>query len=470
MASKQPRGGIEMNVQLGRRSAATPSDDTPFRILVLGPFADNLPASTKPVNVDVTEIDELIERWCPSVSLTMGDGSAISISFEALDDFHPDALYDRLPVFAALRKLRKELQDPATFSSAVAKIRKSTEGTRGPTESDETTMERLLGKPSSVAGGPAMGESTSSIEALVRNLVAPHIVRAPPSNRKAHLNALDVTSGELMRAILHHPTYQTLEAAWRGLDFLLRSVEQGLDVSVWNIGKDGLEAAVSVEEPLATHLGRRLVGEAGGEPPWALVVGVYTFGPTERDARLVQRLSSMLSAAGVPLIAGADPALVHGDPAPWPAWAEVRTKPEAAMVALALPRFLLRLPYGKRTDEISRFVFEEQGSPPDHEGYLWGHPAWLVACLLGRSYARAGWRFAVQDTLSLQGVPVHTFTVDGEVEQTPCAEVWMGAREAEAWLAQGITPLCSVRGRDEVQLLRIQSIADPLAPLAGRWR
>jgi hypothetical protein len=31
-------------------------------------------------------------------------------------------------------------------------------------------------------------------------------------------------------------------------------------------------------------------------------------------------------------------------------------------------------------------------------------------------------------------------------------------------------PLCSVRGRDEVQLLRIQSIADPPAPLAGRWR
>ena len=45
----------------------------------------------------------------------------------------------------------------------------------------------------------------------------------------------------------------------------------------------------------------------------------------------------------------------------------------------------------------------------------------------------------------------------------------MSQGSAEKLIAQGFVPVCSVRGRDEVQLLRIQSVAEPLAPLAGRW-
>lgn len=140
------------------------------------------------------------------------------------------------------------------------------------------------------------------------------------------------------------------------------------------------------------------------------------------------------------------------------------------MISLALPRFLLRLPYGEQTEGIERFAFEEQTSPPEPACYLWGNPAFLVATLLGRSFAQAGWAFSPGDTLSINGLPAHTVRVDGELAQTPCAEVWMSHAAAESLLAQGFVPVCSVRGRDAVQLLRIQSMADPLAPLAGRWK
>jgi type VI secretion system protein ImpC len=416
------------------------------------------------VRVEVTEIDDLIERWAPSLSLTMVDGAVIDVAFEALDDFHPDALFDRLPVFTAVRKLRKELQDSSTFGAAAEGIRKASHGS---SESDGQTVERLLGAPS-VGGG---GVVSSGFDAFVRNLVAPYVVRARTPNQRAHLKALDEAAGELMRSILHHPRFQALEGAWRGLDFLLRQVEGGMDVFVWDMSKESLESVVSVDDPCSTHFGKRLIGDAGSsEPPWALVVGAHAFGPSERDARLIQRLSVVLAAAGVPFVSGVEPTLAAQEvPDPWLAWGEFRNKPEAAMVGLALPRFLLRLPYGKATDPIDRFAFEEQKASAQHDHYLWGDAGFMVACLLGRSFAKSGWSFSSNDALSFQGLPVHTVKVDGEVEQTPCAELWMGEQTAQAWLSLGLMPIASVRGRDEVRLLRVQSIADPPALLAGRW-
>jgi hypothetical protein len=43
------------------------------------------------------------------------DGQALAWSFAALDDFHPDHLFDRLPVFEALRRLREQALDPTQF-------------------------------------------------------------------------------------------------------------------------------------------------------------------------------------------------------------------------------------------------------------------------------------------------------------------------------------------------------------------
>lgn len=466
MAGTKSRGGIEMNLVVGGRGATSrPGEDTPFRVLVLGSFADATPASTKPVHVEVTGLDDLIERWSPSLSLTMPDGAVIDVGFEALDDFHPDALFDRLPVFAAVRKLRKELQDSSTFGAAAEGIRKA--ASHGAGESDGQTVERLLGAPS-VGGG---GAASSGFEVFVRNLVAPYVVRARTPNQRAHLKALDEAAGELMRSILHHPRFQALEAAWRGLDFLLRQVDGGMEVFVWDMSKESLESVVSVDDPCSTHFGKRLIGDAGGsEPPWALVVGAHALGASERDARLIQRLSIVLAAAGVPFVSGVDPDLAAQQaPEAWPAWEEFRRRPEAARVGLALPRFLLRLPYGKSTDPIDRFAFEEFKASAQHDHYLWGDAGFLVACLLGRSFAQSGWSLSTSDTLSFQGLPVHTVKLDGEVEQTPCAEWWMGEQTAQAWLSLGMMPVVSVRGRDEVRLLRIQSIAEPPASLAGRW-
>ena len=85
-----------------------------------------------------------------------------------------------------------------------------------------------------------------------------------------------------------------------------------------------------------------------------------------------------------------------GKPPPSPeaaqAWQALRNLPEAAYIGLALPRFLLRLPYGADTEPVEAFDFEEMSSPFDHESFLWGNPGFACALLLGQAFSLNGWQ------------------------------------------------------------------------------
>ena len=109
--------------------------------------------------------------------------------------------------------------------------------------------------------------------------------------------------------------------------------------------------------------------------PWAVVLGCYTFDPTWDDIELLGRLAKIVRQGGSAFLAGASPRLVgcdsfaaHPDPDDWQqptdanvraAWDALRQLPEAASVGLALPRLLLRRPYGKRSDPTEQLDFEE---------------------------------------------------------------------------------------------------------------
>jgi len=147
---------------------------------------------------------------------------------------------------------------------------------------------------------------------------------------------------------------------------------------------------------------------------------------------------------------------------------QVRKLPQAHWIGLAMPRWLLRLPYGKDTAPIERFAFEEM---PEHrhEEYLWGNAAFACLCLLAEAFGEAGWEMRPGSVRDLEGLPLHVYKEDGETKVQPCAEVLMTEQTAEALLDNGIMPLVSFKDRDCVRLLRFQSIADPPAGLSGRW-
>ena len=108
-------------------------------------------------------------------------------------------------------------------------------------------------------------------------------------------------------------------------------------------------------------------------------------------------LAQVAAAAGAPFIAGVGP-----DPLQTPfhdqhpliqdAWTALQELPAAAYLGLAAPRFLLRMPYGKKTDPIDAFAFEEFTRQGGLSGMLWGHPALAPALLLAETWGEQGRR------------------------------------------------------------------------------
>jgi type VI secretion system protein ImpC len=289
-----------------------------------------------------------------------------------------------------------------------------------------------------------------------------------------------------MRAILHHPDFQALEALWRSVLLLVRKVETDarLQVHLIDIADAELRADAMAEGPLESSGLYRLLVEStvgtAGANPWSLLVGSFTFGPGSE--RVLRRLAKIGRAAGAPWIAGADsrlagcPAVDRApDPDDWermidPDWEAFRRSEDAAYIGLALPRLLVRLPYGEDTEPSEMFPLEELSASSGHEDYLWGNPAIACALLLAKTFAESGWAMRPGAHLDIEGLPLHVIRDEGEASAKPCAEALLTERAANRLLDTGLMPLVSMKASDAVRLVRFQSVAHPNASLAGRWR
>ena len=132
----------------------------------------------------------------------------------------------------------------------------------------------------------------------------------------------------------------------------------------------------------------------------------------------------------------------------------------ARWLGLALPRILLRLPYGPQTDAIDEFPFDELSGDPDHEYFLWGNPAFACLLLLARAY-QAGKRADRPDKLILDGLPAYVYHQEGSKTMKPCAEVLLSERTGRQIQDKGLIPLLSHRDRNAVSVMRFQTLADP---------
>jgi type VI secretion system protein ImpC len=467
MADERARAGIELSMDVrGRGARRRPEAGEPFAILVIGDFGGR--GATRPIRVDLDTFDALFERVAPELRIEPPGGPGWTIPFRSLDDFHPDRLYDELDLFADVRRLRREARDPSALPrvaaalglGAVAATANEAPGAAAEASTEAALLERLLGRSPSEPARPGAGVADD----FIRKVVAPHVVRGPDPREADVAEALERGASDLMRALMHHPDFQALEANWRGLDLLVRSLEldEGLSLFILDASKEALDPA---------ELRRFVIDERGGPSgaaPFSVIACAHAFAPTAEDAERLARIGAIAAEAGAPFLATAEhQAFLAG--ASSEAFRALRARPEARSLGLVGPRFLLRSPYGPGMEEAERFRFVEQPAPPDPAGYLWGPPAFLAACLLGRSFVESGWSLSPEQNLAFDGLPVHTYRVDGEPVQTPCAELWLTSASVDALLAGGVMPLQSVRGRDEVRLARFQSLAEPLAPLAARF-
>lgn len=486
-------GGVNLDVSAGREKMdAKPDPGTPFRILVLGDFSGRANrgaqetgrklASRKPVLIDRDNFDEVLQRLRPALELP----GAGTLRFTELDDFHPDRIFESTEFFGELRAARKDPSKLVKKAPAAAAPPPPPAAAPAAAFDFGNLLDQAVEATVSQKEGRPM-QSRDPFRTWLNEQVSDHLVAPEDASVTECRELIDKAATMQMRALLHSTDVKALEAAWRSLFFLVRRVETGTDLKIYvlDVSKEELYADLVEGGDLASSgafraLAESSTGVAGGDP-WAVVVGNYTFGPEVEDLRLLVQLGTVCGALQAPFAAAAAPSFLGcasladvPDYSDWQPtkdenWAALRQSEVASSLGLVLPRFLLRMPYGKRSDECELFPFEELSAELDHEEYLWGNGAFVCAALMAEAFAEDRWSMRPGRFANLGGLPVDVRDRDGERVAQPCAEVLMAERGAGILVDLGLMPLASLKNSDEVRMVRFQSIAHPAAPLAGRW-
>ncbi len=479
------------------RSAPAPVKTRTFRLAVLGDFSARAHrgegetgtelGARRGHRVDCDNLDEVMARLDVRLNLPRAGGE---ITVAAMDDLHPDQLYENLPVFSELSGLLGRLKNASTFAKAAKEMQgwprleppaapeptpRTSRGTAVPVDGKLSDFAALLDGSVADRTPTAM---VSPVAELLRRAVAPHVVPAKDPRQDAAVAAVTASLSATMREVLHHPDFQATEALWRSVDLLVRRLEldEKLQVVLYDVTAEELAADLASGDTLEdTGLYRMLVeapAQDAHQGPFSAVLGQYVFDETPPHAELLGRLAKIAAAAGAPFIAAVAPTVLEPKRREHPlieeAWAALRALPEAERLALTVPGFLLRLPYGPRTEPVDCFEFEEFTPGAGLRGMLWGNSATLAGVLLGTAFTRGGTKMNPSGTLGLNEMPYYFFKdAAGDATALPCTERLITERTMTAVAARGFLPVLAIRGAPEVRLTGFRSVAG--TPLKGWW-
>ena len=271
-------------------------------------------------------------------------------------------------------------------------------------------------------------------EVLVDGTTVSSDVVAAINHRIADID--DLISAQV-NEVLHYPEFQQLEASWRGLNYLVMNSETGsmLKLRVLNISKaellKDLERAVEFDQSaLFKKVYEEEYGTFGGFP-FSCLVADFEFGRHPQDIELLRKVSGVAASAHAPFIAAASPRLFDMErfselsaprdlskifeSAELIAWRSFRESEDSRYVVLVLPRVLLRLPYGPDTKPVEGMSFVEDVDGTNHDKYLWGNPAYILAQRITTAFSLYGWTAAIRGVEGggkVEGLPAHTFHTD----------------------------------------------------------
>jgi type VI secretion system protein ImpC len=489
---------MDYAVNFGRMSRAAPAaaHGVKFRIAVLGDFSGRANAGLletgaalagrKPIKIDVDNLDDVIARMKLSLNLTLAeDGTTVTVPVNSMDDFHPDQLVENVELFESLLQVRRNLATRVTFERAAKEVlswsgaeplpppSRDARGTDVATDRRLSDFARLTGRPS------AKEASEQSVDDLVRRIIGPFVQPTRDARQEQLTARVDEALSVAMRRILHHPDFQTAEAVWRGVEFLVRRIETGdrMEIVLYDVSAEEFAADLAAGDGLAdSGLYGMLVEQPAMDAyqgPLSLIIGLYGFELTPPHADLLGRAAQIAAAAGGPFVASIGPDALKipfrdQHPLIKDAWGALYGLPAANYLGLATPRFLLRVPYGRKSDPIDPFEFEEFTRQAGLSSMLWGHPALLVALLLAETFARQGKQMKLGTVASARDMPYYVYVdEDGDQIPLPCTERLYSERQAAMVNGYRMMPTLTLRGRPEVRLGGFSSVAGK--PLAGFW-
>lgn len=479
-----------------QRSPSSDSDEV-FSLVILADFSgrdhrklnDHINLSQRKImEVDRDNFDEVFAQLDVQCQLPICDAPLV---FTELDDMHPDFIYERVPLFEKFKQLKRKLKKKTSFAAATdeinqwvqAKVAEKTDTTaKNAGHDSEYQVSTLLDD--MLSGQQTQSPKGFDTQALIKDIVAPYITEKPDPQLQDYLQTVDEASSCLMREIMHHRQFQTLEAAWRSLYLLVKRIEtdKNLKIHIVDVSlQELIDDTLTSEDYEESQLYKLLVTnrQAPGTTPFSVIMVDAIFGTNKDGFSALSRLGEIVStidasciAGGSEKLAGCESLVQKPDSDDWNfvlteemtgAWQSLRATSQANSIVLVAPRYLARMPYGKRSSPIESFDFEELPEQARHPYYLWGCGAWLLALNLSQNSVIARGQQEIASN-EISGLPLHVYYEDETTEVTPCAEIIMFDSTASTLGAAGLASLRSIRDKDSILIPAVRSIALNKAP------
>ncbi len=226
---------------------------------------------------------------------------------------------------------------------------------------------------------------------------------------------LDKKISAQLSNVLHSSRFQKLEGAWRGLHYLVRNTDTSanLKIKFMNISKVELgrtlrryKGVIWDQSPIFKKIYEHEFGQFGGEP-YGCLVADYEFDHSPGDVALLTEMSKIAAAAHAPFISAASPELFQMDSwselsnprdvskiftsTEYASWRRLRESNDSRYLALTMPRFVARLPYGPKTNPIEEFGFEEAVNINSPKDFCWANSAYAMAANVTKAFKLYGW-------------------------------------------------------------------------------
>ncbi len=348
-------------------------------------------------------------------------------------------------------------------------------------------LDDILAETKMAPGDEGYEVAKRGVQAFIAELIMPK--REGEKVDKALVDALiaeiDAKLSRQIDEILHHPTFQKLESAWRGLKFVVDRTDfrENVKVELLNCSKDDLLADFEDAPEVPKSGLYKLVysaefGQFGGRPYGAIIAN-YEFGPGPQDIMLLQKCASVATMSHAPFIAAAGPqffglkdylnlpnlkdlkALFEGPQ--YTKYNAFRETEDSRYVGLVMPRFLLRLPYGANTVPVKEFNYEENVIG-QHESYLWGNAAYAMATRLADSFAKYRWCpniIGPQAGGSVENLPLHQYEAMGEIQTKIPTEIMLTERREYELSEEGFIGLTYRKDSDNACFFSANSVQKP---------
>jgi len=420
-----------------------------YTILALGPFCPVPEAglANKIVTLNAATLQEAFGElsprlWIPAPTDICPPGG-LTLQPSGIRDLTPDGLIRTTPFLKDLCDAGEFIAKGHTSGAALADIAAQVQSTW-------PHLPLNLSIPTASAHAQQATRQDSAVDDIL-SMVAMPGVSAPEVVKGAGGSAdwkrqIDLLLSANIACIFNNDEFRFFEAAWRGLECLVRQggVKEG--------GKTVLKILPLSAATLPAAL-ESLSVELAADTPDLILIDL-PLDNTPGGVETLERIAAFASTLLTPAAAWITPAFFHLknwrelhrlpylknhlDDAVYAKWRKLREQPSGQWLALTCNRFLTRAPYGENNRSRS-VAFTEQE-------LLWISPVWALGTLAAQSVNLFGWPSRLTDYMPLH---LKDLAVSFQDDETAAAtETIFPDDRIRQFVEIGVTPLAGSSGKD----------------------